>query len=398
MSSSNCCFLTCIQVSQEAGQVVWYSHLLKNFPQFVVIHTVKDFGLVNKAKVDVFQELSCFFDDPADVGNLISGSSAFSKSSLNIRKFTIQVLLKPGLENFEHHFASVWDECTCAVVWTFFGKTSINSGGSDGRVSVCNVGAPDSIPASGRSPGGDGNPFQSSCLENSMDGGAWWATQSVGWQRVGHDWATSLALFLKGVYAAGASGRWRPGIGKRLLRASTAIKQLKLGFPFLLLGFHVVSTSCHEEDDTWYSPWMRQDPDTYGAITGWTHKASVAHSPSRVGLSETPWTEARQAPLSMEFSRQGNWSGLPFLTPGDLLDPGIEPASLVSPALAGGFLTAEPPGTPISTNYILNKGRHSSTLNWPKCPYSARSLQLPFPHGDPYQSNSSALSSLRNMH
>ena len=107
MSSSNCCFLTCIQVSQEAGQVVWYSHLLKNFPQFVVIHTVKDFGLVNKAKVDVFQELSCFFDDPADVGNLISGSSAFSKSSLNIRKFMIQVLLKPGLENFEHHFASV---------------------------------------------------------------------------------------------------------------------------------------------------------------------------------------------------------------------------------------------------------------------------------------------------
>ena len=101
------CFLTCIQVSQEAGQVVWYSHLLKNFPQFVVIHTVKDFGLVNKAKVDVFQELSCFFDDPADVGNLISGSSAFSKSSLNIRKFTVHILLKPGLENFEHYFAVV---------------------------------------------------------------------------------------------------------------------------------------------------------------------------------------------------------------------------------------------------------------------------------------------------
>ena len=79
MSSSNCCFLTCIQVSQEADQVVWYPHLLKNFPQFIVIHTVKGFGIVNKAEMDVFLELSCFFDDPADVGNLISGSSAFLK-------------------------------------------------------------------------------------------------------------------------------------------------------------------------------------------------------------------------------------------------------------------------------------------------------------------------------
>ena len=87
MSSSNSCFLTCIQVSQEAGQVVWYSHLSQNFPQFIVIHAVKDFGIVNKAEVDVFLELSCFLDDPADVGNLISGSSAFSKTSLNIWKF-----------------------------------------------------------------------------------------------------------------------------------------------------------------------------------------------------------------------------------------------------------------------------------------------------------------------
>ena len=79
MSSSNCCFLTCIQVSQEAGQVVWYSHLLKNFPQFIVSHTVKGFGVISKAEIDVFLELSCFFNDPADVGNLISGSSAFSK-------------------------------------------------------------------------------------------------------------------------------------------------------------------------------------------------------------------------------------------------------------------------------------------------------------------------------
>ena len=93
MSSSKCCFLTCIQISQEAGQVVWYSHLFQNFPQFIVIHTVKDFGIVNKAEIDVFLELSCFFDDPADVGNLISGSSAFSKTSLNTWKFTVHVLL-----------------------------------------------------------------------------------------------------------------------------------------------------------------------------------------------------------------------------------------------------------------------------------------------------------------
>ena len=84
MSSSNCCFLTCIQVSQEAGQVVWYSHLLKNFPQFVVIYMVEGFGIVNKAEIDVFLELSCFFDDPADVGNLVSGFCTFSKTSLNI--------------------------------------------------------------------------------------------------------------------------------------------------------------------------------------------------------------------------------------------------------------------------------------------------------------------------
>ena len=84
MSSSNCCFLTCIQISQEAGQVVWYSHLFQNFPQFIVIHTVKGFGIVNKAEIDIFPELSCFSHDSADVGNLISGSSAFSKTSLNI--------------------------------------------------------------------------------------------------------------------------------------------------------------------------------------------------------------------------------------------------------------------------------------------------------------------------
>ena len=87
--------------------MAWYSHLLKNFSQFVVIHTVKDFGVVNKAEIDLFLELSCFFDDPGHVGNLISGSSAFSKSSLNIWKFTVHILLKPGLESFEHYFTSV---------------------------------------------------------------------------------------------------------------------------------------------------------------------------------------------------------------------------------------------------------------------------------------------------
>ena len=94
--------------------MVWYSHLLKNFPEFVVIHTVKGCGVGNKAEVDVFLELSFFFDDPTDVGNLISGSSAFSKSSLNIRKFSVHVLLKPALENFKHHLLA----CEMsAVVW-----------------------------------------------------------------------------------------------------------------------------------------------------------------------------------------------------------------------------------------------------------------------------------------
>ena len=95
MSSSKCPFLTCTQISQGAGKVVWYSHLLKNFPRFVVIYTVKGFGVINKAEVDVFLEFSWFFDDPTDVGNLISCSSAFSKSSLNIWTFTVHILLKP---------------------------------------------------------------------------------------------------------------------------------------------------------------------------------------------------------------------------------------------------------------------------------------------------------------
>ena len=121
MSSSNCCFLTCLQISQEPGQVVWYSHLFTNFPLFIVIHTVKGFSKVNEAEVDVFLAFSCFSYDPTDVGNLILGSTAFSKSSLNIWKFSVHLLLKPSLENFEHYFAGMWDGCNCVVVWTSFG-------------------------------------------------------------------------------------------------------------------------------------------------------------------------------------------------------------------------------------------------------------------------------------
>ena len=107
MSGSNCFFFTCIQVSQEAGKVVWYSHLFKNFPQLVMIHTFKVFSLGSEAEVDVFLEFSCFLYDPVDVGNLISGSSALSKSSLYIGKFLVHMLLKPSLKDFEHYLASM---------------------------------------------------------------------------------------------------------------------------------------------------------------------------------------------------------------------------------------------------------------------------------------------------
>ena len=121
MSSYNCCFLTCIQVSQRgrSGGLVFPS--LSECSTVIVVHTVKGFGIVNKAEINVFLELPCFFNDPADVDNLISGSSAFSKSSLNIWKFIVHVLLKPGSENFEHCFTSMWVECNCVVVWAFFG-------------------------------------------------------------------------------------------------------------------------------------------------------------------------------------------------------------------------------------------------------------------------------------
>ena len=116
-----CCFLTCIQISQKAGKVVWYFHPFNNFPQFVVTHTVKGFSIVNDAGGDVFLEFSCFLYDPTDVGNLISCSSAFSKSRLYIWNFLVHVLLKPSLKDIEHYFASMWNEGNFSVIWTFFG-------------------------------------------------------------------------------------------------------------------------------------------------------------------------------------------------------------------------------------------------------------------------------------
>ena len=122
-SGSSWCFLPCIKVSQETGEVVWYSHLFKNFPQFVVVHTVKSFSVLNEAEVDFilfFKKFPCFFYYPVDVGNLISASSAFSKSSLYIWKFSIHLLLKPSLKDFEHYFVSMWDDCNCPIDLTFF--------------------------------------------------------------------------------------------------------------------------------------------------------------------------------------------------------------------------------------------------------------------------------------
>ena len=160
MSSFICCFLTCIQISQEAGQEVWYSHLFQNFLQFIVIHTVKGFGIVNKAEIDVFLELSCFFNDLADVGNLISGSSAFSKTSLNIWKFMVHILLKPGLGNFEHYFNNMWDECNCVVVWASWHCLSL---GLEWKLTFS------SPVATAEFSKFAGKPLQYSCLENPMN-------------------------------------------------------------------------------------------------------------------------------------------------------------------------------------------------------------------------------------
>ena len=123
IQGSNCCFLTCIQVYKETGKMVWYSHLFKSFLQFVVIHTVKYFSVVDETVVDVFLESPCFLYDPANVGNLISGSSAFSKSSLNIWKFLVCIMLKPSMQDFKHDLTSMENECNCLMVCTFFSTT-----------------------------------------------------------------------------------------------------------------------------------------------------------------------------------------------------------------------------------------------------------------------------------
>ena len=121
MSSSNCCFLTCIQISQDSSQVVCYPHLLKNFPQFVVIHTVKISCIVGKTEVGVFSGTLLLFWWSNGCWQFDLGSFDCFKTSLNIWKLMVHILLKPGLQNFEHYFASMWDEYNCAVVWTFFG-------------------------------------------------------------------------------------------------------------------------------------------------------------------------------------------------------------------------------------------------------------------------------------
>ena len=127
MSGSNYCSLSCIQVSQERGKVVWYSCLFKNFPVCCDLHSQR-FSVVSEGEVDVFLEFPCFFYDPMDGDNLISGSSIFSKSNLYIWKFSVHILLKASLRDFDHYFASMWNECNCTVVWTFFGIPFVEIG------------------------------------------------------------------------------------------------------------------------------------------------------------------------------------------------------------------------------------------------------------------------------
>ena len=131
------CFLTYIRFYQETSKVVWYSHLFKQFSQCIVIHIVRDFSTVNDVDVDVFLELPCFLHDPMNVGSLISGSSVFSKSSLFIWKFSVHVLPKPNLTDFEHNLASVWNKHNCTVVWAFFGITHFEIGMKTGVFQSC---------------------------------------------------------------------------------------------------------------------------------------------------------------------------------------------------------------------------------------------------------------------
>ena len=131
VQGSNCCFLTCIQASQETGKMICYSHFFKSFPQFIMIHTVKGFGIVNETEVDVFLELPCFLYDPVNVSNLISGSSFFSKPSLDIWKFLMCIVLKPSMQDFKHDLTSMGDKYSCLMASTFFSTTLLGNWDED---------------------------------------------------------------------------------------------------------------------------------------------------------------------------------------------------------------------------------------------------------------------------
>ena len=137
VQDSNCCFLTGIQVSQETGKMAWYSCLFNSFPQFVIIHRVEGFSTVNATEVDVFLEFPCFLCDPANVANLVSGSSAFSKPRLNIWKFSVHIMLKPSMRDFKHNLTSMGDECNCLVVWTFFSTALLGNWDKDWPFHSC---------------------------------------------------------------------------------------------------------------------------------------------------------------------------------------------------------------------------------------------------------------------
>ena len=130
IQGSNCCFLTLLQVSQETGKMVWYSHLSRSFPQFVMIYTFQDFSVVDETQV-FFLRFPCFFYDPENVGNLISSSSSFSKPSVDIWKFLVHIMLKPGKHDFKHDLTSMGDECNCPMVSTFFGTTLLGNWDED---------------------------------------------------------------------------------------------------------------------------------------------------------------------------------------------------------------------------------------------------------------------------
>ena len=242
LSGSNCCFLTCTQVSQEVGQVVWFSHLFKNFPHFIVIHTVKGFGIVKKVEIDVYLKLSCFSDDPADAGNLISGSSAFSKTSLNIWKFMVHVLLKPGLENFNYNDSKL-------IVWSL-------------------------------------NYFCTKLILSEV---------KVKWNLLSHIWLCDLMDYtVHGILQA------------RMLEW--------VAFPFSRGSYQARDqTQVSRISGRFFTSWAKREalnsvPEAVVVMVVWLL--------SHFQLIATPWTIACQVPLSMGFSRQEYWSGLPFPSQG----------------------------------------------------------------------------------